>query len=150
VTLSDRAAFTAAQASSLASQSDATFILDAVLLVYVMIAVVNSLVTATAARAREFELLRLIGATRRQVRAMMRRETLILVAAAVIVGSLIALPPLIGVSAGMTRHLVPSIPPLEYLAIVAVVAALGWFSIMVPARLAMRSRTAGVLNSRQG
>jgi putative ABC transport system permease protein len=150
VTLSDRAAFTAAQASSLASQSDATFILDAVLLAYVMIAVVNSLVTATAARAREFELLRLIGATGRQVRAMMRRETLILVAAAVIVGSLIALPPLIGISAVMTRYLVPSVPPLEYLAIVAVVAALGWFSIMVPARLAMRSRTAGVLNSRQG
>ncbi|MDX6422215.1 MAG: putative transport system permease protein, partial [Trebonia sp.] len=150
VALSDRDSFTAAQASSLASQSDATFILDAVLLAYVMIAVVNSLVTATAARAPEFELLRLIGATRRQVRAMMRRETLILVAAAVIVGSLIALPPLIGVSAGMTRHLVPSIPPLEYLAIVAVVTALGWFSIMIPARLAMRSRTAGVLNSRQG
>jgi putative ABC transport system permease protein len=150
VMLLDRDAFTAAQASSLASQSDATFILDAVLLAYVMIAVVNSLVTATAARAREFELLRLIGATRRQVRAMMRRETFTLVAAAVIVGSLIALPPLIGVSAGMTRHLVPSVPPLEYLAIVAVVTALGWFSIMIPARLAMRSRTAGVLNSRQG
>jgi len=150
VVLSDRNAFTAAQASSLASQSHATFILDAVLLAYVMIAVVNSLVTATAARAREFELLRLIGATRRQVLAMMRRETLILVAAAVIVGSLIALPPLVGVSAGMTRHLVPSVPPLDYLAIVAVVTALGWFSIMVPARLAMRSRTAGVLNSRQG
>jgi putative ABC transport system permease protein len=150
VLLSDRDAFTAAQASSLASQSDVTFILDAVLLAYVMIAVVNSLVTATAARAREFELLRLIGATRRQVRAMMRRETLILVAAAVIVGSLIALPPLIGVSAGMTRHLVPTVPPLDYLAIVAVVTALGWFSIMIPARLALRSRTAGVRSSRQG
>lgn len=150
VMLSDRDAFTAAQASSLASQSNATFILDAVLLAYVMIAVVNSLVTATAARAREFELLQLIGATGRQVRAMMRRETLILVAAAVIVGSLIALPPLIGISTGMTKHLVPSVPPLEYLAIVAVVAALGWFSIMIPARLAMRSRAAGVLNGRQG
>jgi putative ABC transport system permease protein len=150
VVLSGRAAFTAAQASSLASQSDASLILDAVLLGYVMIAVVNSLVTATAARAREFELLRLIGATRRQVRAMMRRETLILVAAAVIIGSLIALPPLIGVSAGMTRHLVPSVPPLEYLAIVAAVTALGWGSIMIPARLAMRSRSAGVLNSRGG
>jgi len=112
--------------------------------------VLASFVTATAARAREFELLRLIGATRRQVRAMMRRETLILVAVAVIVGSLVALPPLIGVSAGMTRHLVPTIPPLEYLAIVAVVTALGWGSIMLPARLAMRSRTAGVLNSREG
>jgi len=150
VVLSDRDAFTAAQAGSLASQSDASLILDAVLLAYVMIAVVNSLVTATADRAREFELLRLIGTTRRQVRAMMRRETSILVAAAVIVGSLIALPLLIGVSAGMTRHLVPSVPPLSTLAIVAVVTALGWFSIMIPARLAMRSRTAGVLNSRQG
>ncbi|MGH3247413.1 MAG: ABC transporter permease [Trebonia sp.] len=150
VLLADRDAFTAAQAGSLASQSRASFILDAVLLAYVLIAVVNSLVTATAARAREFELLRLIGASGRQVRAMMRRETLILVAAAVIVGSLVALPPLIGVSAGMTRHLLPSVPPLEYLAIVAVVAALGWGSIMIPARLAMRSRTAGVRSGGPG
>lgn len=79
-----------------------------------------------------------------------RYSTLYSVTAVRVTDCTIALPPLIGVSAGMTRHLVPSVPPLEYLAIVAVVTALGWSSIMIPARLAMRSRTAGVLNSRQG
>ena len=102
MTVSGRDAFTAAQAGTLASQSDATFTLDGVLLAYIMIAVANSLVMATAARAREFALLRLIGVTRRQVHAMMRRETAIIAAVAVVIGSLAALPPLIGTSAGIT------------------------------------------------
>jgi putative ABC transport system permease protein len=149
VTVSGRASFTAAQASALASQSDATVLLDAVLLGYVLVAVVNSLVMATAARAREFALLRLVGATRRQVRAMMRRETAIITATAVLVGSLAALPPLIGVTMGMTGNLLPTVPPLGCLAIVAVVTVLGGGSIMIPARLAMRSRSAGLLGSRE-
>jgi putative ABC transport system permease protein len=149
VTVSGRASFTAAQASALASQSDATVLLDAVLLGYILVAVVNSLVMATAARAREFALLRLVGATRRQVRAMMRRETAIITATAVLVGSLAALPPLIGVTMGMTGNLLPTVPPLGCLAIVAVVTVLGGGSIMIPARLAMRSRSAGLLSSRE-
>jgi putative ABC transport system permease protein len=144
VAVSGRASFTAAQASELASQSDATVLLDAVLLGYILVAVVNSLVMATAARAREFALLRLVGATRRQVRAMMRRETAIITATAVLVGSLAALPPLIGVTMGMTGNLLPTVPPLACLAIVAVVTVLGAGSIMIPARLAMRSRPAGL------
>jgi putative ABC transport system permease protein len=80
---------------------------------------------------------------------MMRRETLIIVSAAVIIGSLAALSPLIGVSSGMAGNLVPTVPPLAYLAIVATVAALGWGSIMIPARLAMRSRPADLLSSRE-
>lgn len=149
VAVSGRASFTAAQASALASQSDATILLDAVLLGYILVAVVNSLVMATAARAREFALLRLVGATHRQVRAMMRRETAIITVTAVLVGSLAALPPLIGVTMGMTGALMPAVPPLAYLAIVAVVAVLGGGSIMIPARLAMRSRPAGMLGSRE-
>jgi putative ABC transport system permease protein len=148
VMVSGRAAFTAAQAGELASQSGATFVLDAVLLGYIMVAVVNSLIMATAARAREFALLRLVGSTGRQVRAMMRREAIIIIATAVVVGALAALPPLIGMSRGMTGSPVPSVPPLACLAIVAAVAALGWGSIIIPARLAMRSRPAGMLSSR--
>ncbi|HEY1703552.1 MAG TPA: ABC transporter permease [Trebonia sp.] len=150
VAVADRGTFTAAQASSLASQSQASFILDIVLIAYIMIAVVNSLVTATAARAREFAVLALIGATRRQLRAMLRRETTFLVLAAVVIGSLAALPPLIGISAGMTSHFLPDVPLTEYLVIVAAVVALGWGSIMLPARLAMRGRPDGVLNGREG
>jgi putative ABC transport system permease protein len=149
VAVSGRAAFTAAQAGELASQSDANLILNGILLAYIMIAVANSLVMATAARAREFALLRLIGLTRRQVRGMMRRETAVVAAVAVIIGSLVAVPPLMSLSAGMTGNPVPDVPPLEYLGIVAAVAALGWGSIMIPARLAMRSRPADVLNSPQ-
>lgn len=150
MTVSGRDAFTAAQAGTLASQSDATFTLDGVLLAYIMIAVANSLVMATAARAREFALLRLIGVTRRQVHAMMRRETAIIAAVAVVIGSLAALPPLIGTSAGITGgNPVPDIPPLEYLAIVAAVVALARGSIMISARLATRSRPADVRGSRE-
>lgn len=86
---------------------------------------------------------RLIGVTRRQVHAMMRCETAIIAAVAVVIGSLAALPPLIGTSAGITGgNPVPDIPPLEYLAIVAAVVALAWGSIMISARLATRSRLA--------
>jgi putative ABC transport system permease protein len=42
----------------------------------------------------------------------------------------------------------PDVPSLEYLGIVAAVIAIGWGSIMLPARLAMRSRPAGALGSR--
>jgi putative ABC transport system permease protein len=51
-------------------------------------------------------------------------------------------PPLVSVSAGLTGNLMPDVPPLDYLGIVAIVVALGWASIMIPARLAIRSRPA--------
>ena len=62
---------------------------------------------------------------------------------------LAALPPLIGMSAGMTGSPVPVIPPFAYLGIVASVTVLGWAAIMIPARLAMRSRPADLLSSRE-
>jgi putative ABC transport system permease protein len=79
----------------------------------------------------------------------MRGESAIIVATAVIIGSLAALPPLIGMSTGMTGNPVPVVPPLGYLGIVAGVAVLGWSAVMIPARLAMRSRPADMLSSRE-
>ena len=49
----------------------------------------------------------------------------------------------------MTGTPMPTVPPLAYLAIVAAVTVLGAGSIMIPARLAMRSRPADVLGSRE-
>lgn len=147
-TVSSRGAFTAAQAAMLASGLNSNSMLDVILLAYIMIAVVNSLAMATASRSREFALLQLVGATRGQLRRMMRRETGVLAAAAVIIGSLAAVPPLISISAGVTGNPVPVVSPLEYLGIVAAVAVLGWGSIMIPARLAMRSRPMDAIDSR--
>ena len=140
VRVNDRESFIAAQSAAAAGESAIGLILNAVLLGYLAIAVVNTLVMATAARFREFALLQLVGATRRQVFAMMRSETRIIVVAAVLIGTLGATPSLIGTSIGLTRTLIPSIPPLVYLGIVAVTALLGSAAIMTSTRIAMRSQ----------
>ncbi|MFF4875260.1 FtsX-like permease family protein [Micromonospora sp. NPDC000668] len=149
VQVNNRESFVAAQRDAAAGESAVGLILNAVLLGYLAIAVVNTLVMATAARFREFALLQLVGATRRQVFAMMRSETRIIVVAAVLIGTLAAIPSLIGTSLGLTRTLIPSIPPLIYLGIVAVAALLGWAAIMISTRTAMRSQPVDAIGVRE-
>jgi putative ABC transport system permease protein len=143
VRVDDREAFVAAQSEASAGDSAVGLILNAVLLGYLAIAVVNTLVTATAARSREFALLQLVGATRAQVRAMMREETRIVVVAAVVIGTLAAIPALVGTSIALNRTLIPAVPPLVYLGIVAVAGLLGWAAVMTSARVAMRPPPTG-------
>ncbi|TDV53870.1 ABC transporter permease [Actinophytocola oryzae] len=112
---------------------------------YVAIAVVNTLVMATAARSREFALLRLVGTGSRQVRRMTRIEACIVVAIALVVGSLASLPPLVGIAIGMTGSPFPTIAPLAYLVVVVVTAVLGLLAISVPTRLALRTRPVDAL-----
>ncbi|MDG6110268.1 FtsX-like permease family protein [Dactylosporangium aurantiacum] len=149
VRVSDRAAFVGAQREAAAGESAVGLILNAVLLGYLAIAVVNTLVMATAARFREFALLRLVGATRRQVRAMMRSETRIIVVTAVLIGTLAAIPSLVGTSLALTRTLLPAVPPLAYLGIVGVAALLGWAAVMTSARIAMRPRPVEAIGVRE-
>ncbi|MFL6118879.1 ABC transporter permease, partial [Actinophytocola sp.] len=140
VTVLDRAALTAAGQSQRDTETWVNLIAMFVVLGYVAIAVVNTLVMATAARSREFALLRLVGTGRRQVRRMTRIEAFIVVGIAVVVGSLAAVPPLVGVSIGLTESPLPAIEPLRYLAIVVVTALLGLLAIGIPTRLALRAR----------
>lgn len=139
VTLTDRDSFAAARADDHAGESTVNLLLNLALLAFIAIAVVNVLVLATAARVREFALLRLVGAKPRQVRAMMRAEAALIIATAVVVGSLAAVPPLLGVSLALTGSALPTIPPLAYLAILATAAVLGWCSIALPTRHALRT-----------
>lgn len=111
-----------------------------VLLVYMAIAVVNTLVMATAERGRELALLQLVGTTKRQARRMMRVESLIIVVVASVVGTVIAIPPLMGMSLSMTESALPSVPLPLYGVIVGATALLGVLSICVPTRISMRSR----------
>jgi putative ABC transport system permease protein len=107
--------------------------------------VVNTLVMATAARSREFALLRLVGTGRRQVRRMTGIESVIVVGIALVVGSLASLPPLVGVAIGMTGSPLPTVAPLTYLAIVVVTALLGLLAIGIPTRLALRTQPVAAL-----
>ena len=138
VAVTERDAFAAAQTDGQSGDETLGLVLNLALLAFIGIAVVNLLVLATAARVREFALLRLVGAGPHHVRAMMRRETMVVVVAAVILGSLVALPPLIGFSIALSGSAMPSIPLAVYLAIVAVAVGLGWFSIGLPTRFALR------------
>ncbi|MEU9703751.1 FtsX-like permease family protein [Streptomyces sp. NPDC047981] len=115
-----------------------SLVLNAVLLGYLAIAVVNTLVMATISRRREFALLRLVGTRTGQVRTMMRKEAGIIVLSAVVVGTIAALPSLIGMSYAIRHSVFPTVPPLMYLGIVLAAAAIAWPAVMLPARLALR------------
>jgi putative ABC transport system permease protein len=149
VEVADRASFAAAEDQDQENDSTVNLLLNALLLGYIAIAVVNTLVMATAARSREFALLRLVGASRAQVRAMMRGEARIVVVLSVLIGSLAAIPPLVGVSLGATESPVPSVSLPAYAGIVAVAALLGWGSIVLPARAAMRARPIDAIGIRE-
>jgi putative ABC transport system permease protein len=140
VVVADRAALATAGQAERDANSWVSLIALLVILGYVAIAVVNTLVMATAARSREFALLRLVGTGKRQVRRMTLIESLVVIAIAVVVGSLAAVPPLVGLSLGMTESPIPAITPLAYLGIVGATGLLGLLAIGVPTRLALRAR----------
>ena len=134
-----RGSLEAAGATDRDSQSWVSLIALLVILGYVALAVVNTLAMATSARGREFGLLHLIGSTARQVRAMMRVEAALVVSIAVVVGTVIAVPPLIGIAIGISGQPLPTVPPLTYLGIVGLAVAVGMVSIALPTRAAMRT-----------
>lgn len=153
----DAAGFTVANRSELSAAGDSArdanslvnLIALAVILGYIAIAVVNTLVMATGERRREFALMQLVGSTRRQVRAMMRTESVVVVVLAAVLGVLVAGPPLIGISFGISGQLLPNVPLLAALAIVGSLSIIGLISLAVATRAAMRSAPIVEIGSRQ-
>jgi putative ABC transport system permease protein len=129
-------------------QSIAAFLLLGLVVVFAAVAAVNALSMAISERARELELLRLIGASRRQLRHMIRFEVLLIVAVATAIGMLTAAPGVVVFSYGKTGSFVPQVPLWLYAALPlgALLLALG--ASVVPTRRALRvgrgSITAGL------
>jgi putative ABC transport system permease protein len=136
----DRSAFTAAQHDQRGQRSSTNLIGNGFLLLYLVVAVVNTLVMATGARTREFAMLRLIGTSRRHVRRMMALEAGIVVGAATAIGSAVAVVPLIGISVATTGRALPTVEPVVYGAIVLITAVIGLSSIVLATRSALRGR----------
>ncbi|GAA1846385.1 FtsX-like permease family protein [Asanoa iriomotensis] len=70
---------------------------------YTSIAVANTLVMATGDRRRDFRVLRLSGATSRQILRMVGAETALVVVFGTAVGALVALPALLGIRAALAE-----------------------------------------------
>jgi putative ABC transport system permease protein len=140
VTISDPAELTA---DAQASVDQMLGLVTALLLLAVVVAVlgiVNTLVLSVVERTRELGLLRAVGATRGQIRTMVRRESVLMSLLGAVTG--IALGTVSGIALsralldqGVTRLAVPTVTLTVYLVIAALVGVL---AAVGPARRASR------------
>jgi len=135
----DRDAIAAAGHSDRAFQAGINLVAVAVILGYVALSVVNSLVMATSARRGEFELLKLTGASRRQVLRMTGIESIITSGLALAVGVAAAVAPLMGVAIGISGRPVPTFLPMAALVIGGLTVAVGVGSTRVATLAALRT-----------
>ena len=103
-----------------------------VLLVYVIIAALNTLAMAALDRRRELGILRLAGATRRQLLRMVRVEQSVLLGLALAVGGAIAALTLVPMVKGTTGNPTPYIPAGGWLAVIGGTILLGMAGTLLP------------------
>lgn len=137
------------QADRQQANAEVNYLAMGLVLAFTAIAVVNTLAMSVAERVREFALLRLAGATRRQVLRMLRTEALSVLLIATSLGSGIALAVLTAFSLGMTGHAAPTVAPLLYATVVAVAGLLALVASAVPGRVALRVRAVTVATAKE-
>jgi putative ABC transport system permease protein len=95
-----------------------------VIVAYAALSLVNTLVASLTARRRELALLHLAGATRRQIRHMLRAEALTIAGVGTLTGTALAVAGLIPVAIATAGSLLPSGPVWIFAATLAAIAAL--------------------------
>lgn len=137
------------QAQRQQSAAEVNLIAMGLVLAFTAIAVVNTLAMSVSERIREFALLRLVGATRRQVLRMLRIEALSVLLLATALGSSIALAILTAFSLGMTGRAAPTVTPLVYVTVVAGAGLLALVATALPGRVALRVPAVTVATARE-
>ncbi|PJM94386.1 ABC transporter permease [Streptomyces sp. CB01373] len=137
------------QAKQQQANAEVNYLAMGLVLAFTAIAVVNTLTMSVSERVREFALLRLAGATRRQVLRMLRIEALSVLLLATVLGSGIALAVLTAFSVGMTGRAAPAVAPLLYVAVVAVAGLLALVATALPGRAALRVRAVTVATAKE-
>lgn len=136
------------QAARQQENAEVNLLVMGLVLAFTAIAVVNTLAMSVSERFREFALLRLAGATRRQVLRMLRIETLSVLVTAAVLGTGIALAVLTAFSIGMTGGAAPGVVPLVYGTVLGTAALLGLIATALPGRLALKARPVEAVTSR--
>jgi putative ABC transport system permease protein len=113
------------------------------LLGYLLLGIANRLVAATVQRRPELDVLRLVGATPRQVAAMMRREAGLIWAGAVAGGVTLATVPLALLGAGFLGRPWAAGPWWLLPATVLVVGGIAGLAVELPTRRLLRGGVAG-------
>jgi putative ABC transport system permease protein len=115
-----------------------TFVVVGVIVAYAAMSLVNSLVAALGGRRRELTLLRLAGATKRQVRRMLEAEALLIATVGAIAGTAVAVAGLIPLAVATAGSPLPSGPPWVFAAVLLLVAALVLLPTLVVSRTLLR------------
>ncbi len=108
------------------------------LIAYTAVSVVNTLVSTTLRRRREFALQRLTGSTRNQVLRMLTTESTLITLSGITLGTLVALASLLPFAANSRRFALPTGPIWIYLVVVGAAALLTFASTLVPAVTTLR------------
>ncbi|MFI7502624.1 FtsX-like permease family protein [Streptomyces sp. NPDC049687] len=137
------------QAERQQTNAEVNLLAMGLVLAFTAIAVVNTLAMSVSERIREFALLRLAGATRRQVLRMLRTEALSVLLLATTLGSAVALAVLTAFSVGMTGRAAPAVSPLVYAVVVAGAGLLALVATALPGRVALRVRAVTVATAKE-
>jgi putative ABC transport system permease protein len=121
----------------------------AMIFVFASIAVLNTLIMVALRRRRELALLRLVGATTRQVRSMARWEAILIIAIGLGIGLAIAATALLPLSHALTGGFRPYVPAGWFAAILGVSALLALVALSVPTWQALRSRPIEAIGIRE-
>ncbi|MEW2392962.1 FtsX-like permease family protein [Streptomyces venezuelae] len=137
------------QAESRRTNAEVNLLAMGLVLAFTAIAVVNTLAMSVSERIREFAMLRLAGATRRQVLRMLRTEALAVLLIGTALGSGVALAVLTAFSIGMTGSAAPTVVPLVYVSVLAVAGLLALTATALPGRAALRPRPVTVATAKE-
>jgi putative ABC transport system permease protein len=138
--VNDRASLTTATDSERETNRWLGPLFVVIIFAFTSIAVVNTLTMIALQRGRELGLLRLVGATRGQVRSMARWEAALIITIGLGVGLAIAAAALLPLSHALTGSIRPYVPLGQLAAILGVSALLALLALALPTRRALRSR----------
>jgi putative ABC transport system permease protein len=149
VNVVDRATMRTADAEQARVNGWVNYLMIGVLVAFIAVAAVNSLVMATGERARELALLRLIGATPRQVTRMVRVEALAVIGFGVLLGLAIAAATLVPFSLAIAETAIPSLPWQVLAGVLAGAAVLGLGASELPAQSLLRRDPVEAIGAQQ-
>ncbi|MFI9638669.1 FtsX-like permease family protein [Micromonospora sp. NPDC051925] len=113
-------------------------LLIGVMVGYAALAAATTMVLAALARRRELALLRLVGVTRRQIRAMVHAEQAGLLGSALLIGTSIAALTLGAIVGALTGSSIPYVPPLGGVVVLGGATLLALATTVWPVRRLLR------------
>jgi putative ABC transport system permease protein len=145
----DRAGVQAAEDQAAEANAWVNRLMIGVLMGFVAIAAVNSLVMSVGERAAELALLRLVGATPRQVIRTIRAEALAVIGFGVLIGFAVATATLVPFSLALADTAVPYVPWHVLAGVVVGALLLGLGASELPARNALRRDPVEVIGAQE-